>query len=599
MPDTEPAHPADPHLLQDLLRPLQGQPGALYLRSHPATAPDQSLRLARGTVLSTDTAFGAFYFAWWHSVAGLTRVTLAVRLSGRAEVRIQQDAGRGVTLVLAAEVDGDGTTVTLVPQLEPPGTNGANRLFVEVKALTTCRVLALDWCTDQPPVRQTTLSIGLCTFNQEAYLTRTLTGLTALADRLPALLRIHVVNQGAPFTSAALQALCQHPKIRLTQQRNLGGCGGFTRSMVQEVAQAAPASHHLLMDDDIILDERMIQRALRFLDFAQEDVAIGAAMFDALRPTVVHEAGAWLGKANRIEPYCHEVDLGDPRQLWHFNARVRTDYNAWWFCIVPTKMVRKVGLPAPVFIRGDDFEYGQRLSEAGCATVTLPGLGVWHEPFYAKPTSWQDYYDLRNRLIFGATHPEKVSQLSLAHVVGLIASAALTHNYPSARLRLKAVQDYLAGPEQVFADPEAVHASVMAAAKPDAPERLGPEWSRRPAAPPGPKRPAQMAALVGHMALALLWTGFWPFRGRETVVMDVDATPLNIAGRPFVQTNGMRSYHLRFVPSKRVLWPLIRQTFHIARRYRRERAKVDAGWLAAIPKYRTPEWWQAIFPLDG
>jgi len=590
-PDRSP----DPYLLQALLRPLAGLPPQLYVRMQPATAPDQAMRLARGAVLSTDTAFGSFYFAWWHSVAGLAHVTLSIRLSGRAEVRILQDAGRGVTLVLKAEVLGDGTTVTLAPQLEPPGTNGANRLFVEVKALTSCRLLALDWRTDQSPVRQTTLSIGLCTFNQETHLTRTLTSLTALAETMPSLLRIHVVNQGPAFASSALQTLCQHPKIRLTQQRNLGGCGGFTRSMMQEMAEDVPASHHLLMDDDITLDARMIQRALRFLDFAQEDVAIGAAMFDALRPTVVHEAGAWLGKANRIEPYCHNVDLGDPRELWHFNARVRTDYNAWWFCIVPLQMVRKVGLPASVFIRGDDFEYGQRLSEAGCATVTLPGIGVWHEPFYAKPTSWQDYYDLRNRLIFGATHPEKVRQLSLAHVAGLIAMAALTHNYPSARLRLMAVQDYLAGPERVFADPEALHAEVMAAARPDAPERLGPGWASRPAAPPGPKRPEQMAALVGHMTLALLRTGLWPFPGRETVVMDADATPLNIAGRPYVQTNGMRSYHQRFVPSKRLLWPLIWQSFAIARRYGRNRAAADSNWLAAIPTYRKLEWWQNIF----
>ena len=132
-------------MLQDLLRPLAGLPPQLYVRTEPATAPEQVLRLARDAVLSTDTAFGAFYFAWWHSVAGLLRVTLSVRLSGRAEVRILQDAGRGVTLVLKAEVDGDGTTVTLVPQLEPPGTNGANRLFVEVMALTSCRLLALEW----------------------------------------------------------------------------------------------------------------------------------------------------------------------------------------------------------------------------------------------------------------------------------------------------------------------------------------------------------------------------------------------------------------------------------------------------------------------
>ena len=49
---------------------------------------------------------------------------------------------------------------------------------------------------------------------------------------------------------------------------------------------------------------------------------------------------------------------------------------------VPTERFRDdraIGLPAPVFIRGDDFEYGQRLARAGVPTVTLPGIAVWHD----------------------------------------------------------------------------------------------------------------------------------------------------------------------------------------------------------------------------
>ena len=47
-------------------------------------------------------------------------------------------------------------------------------------------------------------------------------------------------------------------------------------------------------------------------------------------------------------------------------------------------LVEKVGLPLPVFIRGDDVEYGLRLYMRGVDTIVMPGIAVWHEPFYLK-----------------------------------------------------------------------------------------------------------------------------------------------------------------------------------------------------------------------
>jgi galactofuranosylgalactofuranosylrhamnosyl-N-acetylglucosaminyl-diphospho-decaprenol beta-1,5/1,6-galactofuranosyltransferase len=480
--------------------------------------------------------------------------------------------------------------------LPDPGQHGprASRIYVEVLALEPVAVRAIDVLSDTPPERRATLSIGLCTFNQEAYFATTLDRLTRLADRLPSILRIHVVNQGKPFASPAILKHLENPKVRLVEQRNLGGCGGFTRSLVEELAEAEPASHHLMMDDDIVLDERMIERALRFLDYARSDIALGAGMLDALRPSVMYEAGAFLRANNTIEPYCHNVDLADPDQLWRFNAPVPTDYNAWWFCILPVERARALALPAPIFIRGDDFEYGQRMARAGIPTITLPGIGIWHEPFYAKPSGWQEYYDLRNRLIFAACYSDRVRQLSLAHVAGLITTSLLVHNYPSARLRLKAVADFLKGPKALFGqDTEALHAEVMALGKRDAPERLGSDWTLSPPAGPGKPRPESMRALVVEQARALLRNAFLPHRRGEELLLDIDARPPRVAGRAYVMTNGMRSYHLRFIPKRGALWSLTARTVTTLLRFRVWRGTVGREWAASISTYRDPAWWSA------
>ena len=605
------------HILQRLLLPLPGLPEDLYLRlrnpAEPHAAalrpgPEGELLLAAGDVLSTDSFFGAFYRAVWRARTGVREIALAVHLRGEVRIRVFEDTGTGVRRLCSHDLDTrvrQGFRIA-VPAVDPdPGlgtTAPASRIFVEIEAVRASELFALDVVTPTPPLRATTLSVGLVTFNQEARFARTLDALTRLADETPAIRAIHVVNQGAAFAADAIRRRLAHPRVRAVRQRNLGGCGGFTRTLAAALEDPeGPSSHHLMMDDDIVLDPRMILRALRFLDYAEADIALGAGMLDSLRPTVMYEAGAFLRPDNTIAPYAHNTDLADPGQLWRFNAPVATDYNAWWFCILPLERCRAVGLPAPVFIRGDDFEYGQRLARAGVPTVTLPGIAVWHEPFYAKPQGWQSYYDLRNRLIFGATYPDKVRQLGLAHVACLITTAVLTHSYAIAALRLRAVEDFLAGPEALFAeDAEALHARVAALARAEPPERLDDRaWALLPPDPARPRRD-RMAGLIAQQALSLLRTGFGPLKRQATVVlMDADAHAANTAGRAYVLTNGARSFHLRFVPRRGRMWQLMGQACRTLWRYRRARTAAGRAWADGIAPYRSPGWWAGVLARAG
>jgi galactofuranosylgalactofuranosylrhamnosyl-N-acetylglucosaminyl-diphospho-decaprenol beta-1,5/1,6-galactofuranosyltransferase len=608
------ATPGRLHLLQTTLFPGEEQPEALYLRAvpprrrgdlvpHRTLSGKPAIRLDPGNILSTDTFFGAFYRAYWHNYTSVRDVSVVVELAGCARVRVFEDAGQGAAL-LTEESFRCTTPRRFLINLRPsditlrPGetTNRPSRLFVEVDASETTDVAAIDFVTPDEPARRATLSIGLCTFNQELYFARTLRLVAGLAAGSDAIRAVHVVNQGAPFKSEAIRALLTAPKIHAIEQRNLGGCGGFTRSLVEELASPAPASHHLMMDDDIVLDERMITRALRFLNFADREIALGAGMLDSLRPNIMYEAGAFLRANNSIHPYCHNVDLSDPGQLWHFNTPAKTDYNAWWFCILPVERSRKLALPAPVFIRGDDFEYGQRLARDGVPTITLPGIGVWHEPFYAKPSGWQDYYDLRNRLIFGATYGDKVRQLPALDVIGMITDATLAHNYMAAELRIKAVKDFLGGPQALFDhDPEAIHEGVMVLARRHAPEKLDASWKERPLTLRRP-RPGALRDLVLDQVKSTLRTGLGPLRrGGNAVLLDAEAHPGTTGGQSYVLTNGPRSFHLRFVPRRFRMWGLMLRAGLLAPRYKARQASAGAAWAEHIAAYRSPDWWATTF----
>lgn len=608
------------YCLQQTLAPEPSFPESLYLRLHnarlgcrvqvspPAADGGLSQPLASGDVLSTNTFFGAFYRSYWEEYSGLLDISVSICLQGSASVRVYDDTGKGVCILHRDYISCETPQEHHLPlPLQPLGhailtRPSGSRLYVEIEAHGPCHVGAVNFTTTAAPLRQASLSVGLCTFNQETYFARTLEKVVALAREEDLLRAIYVVNQGQPFQSDSIRSLLDAPKVHSIQQRNLGGCGGFTRSLDEALNAPNPASHHLMMDDDIVLDPRIILRALRFLDYAARDIALGAGMLDAIRPTVMHEAGAFLRPENRIEAYCHDVDLANPEEQHHFNTPVATDYNAWWFCILPLEQCRDAELPAPVFIRGDDFEYGQRLVSRGVPTVTLPGTAVWHEPFYAKPSGWQDYYDLRNRLIFGATYGSKVRQLSLPHVLGMITHALLNHNYMAADLRFKAVEDFLSGPDALFAaDPEQTHQAVMALAKANAPEKLdNKDWQLRPLASgvmPPPQR--QMVPLILAQLRSLLRTGLGPIRRRgRPVLVDVSANVRNTAGRAYVLTNGPRSYHVLFSPDRGKLWSGMLRAVRLAWRYRAQRGPIGVQWAEKITRYRKPGWWASVFALQ-
>ncbi len=609
------------HLLQSLLLPRPGLPEDLYLRIvHPkhrrsalaAIDPQAgAVTLERKETLSTDTFFGCFYVAYWARFTPVRDLSLRLRLEGRGTLRVFEDTGQGITLIHAQKIESDGTRPVVAP-LKPaifaespfldPETR-AGRLFAEFRASEPTRILEMSYMTDTPPLQQVRLSVGLCTFNQEEFFQRTLERLSAFRPEAGELTRVHVVNQGRPFASARLRELLAEPRFHLVEQRNLGGCGGFTRSLIEALASAeaggpdAP-THHLMMDDDIVLDERVIDRAMRFLGHVARDVVLGAGMLDMLVPTRMYEAGATLREDNTIVPYCHNVDMADPGQLHHFNRVPPTDYNAWWFCVIPLDAARRVGLPPPIFIRGDDFEYGQRLARAGVPTVTLPGIAVWHEPFYAKPMGWQAYYDLRNRLIFGATYADKVDRLSLLRMVNLLITPVLTHQYMIAALRMQAVRDFLNGPERLFAaSPEETHDRIMRIARDLAPERLDDAaWKLRPGSPvrPMPAGKGQLARLFlkGMIAALVL-----PHRRQRKILLDVDANPANTLNTPYVLTNGPRSFHLLLSPRRGLAARQLFSGIRLLLAYRRRLNGASAAWEGGIGTYRDPAYWHGLLKL--
>lgn len=446
-------HARQLHALQTLLAPQADAPSPLYFaQGSAAVRAEAPMTLAAGECLIADGYFNSFYLMWWITHTDLGDLAVKGHVSGRVALR-----------AIGHRPDGSVTTLaewTIFPDDDPDrdahpvwsrsGPSDITRLHLELTALDPCTISDLAFVTETPPRRDVTLSVGLCTFNREGPLVATMAALVELKQSEPALRRIILVNQGQPFHHPELRALVKAQGIQHIRQPNLGGTGGFTRTMIETLDAAEAVTHHLLMDDDIQIDARLLRRALQFLAYSREEIALGGQSIELEDRVRLHEAGAVVGPDWLYRAIGAGVALDDRASLGMWDACFVPDYVGWWMCILPVAAMRRIGLPAPFFLHSDDVEYGLRLKAAGVPTIPLPGLGVWHSSVRFKHAGVMNYYDLRNMLIMSAVHPEVGPRPGPLMVLGWVMFSLLVHRYRAALASLIAVEDYLAGPDIAF-----------------------------------------------------------------------------------------------------------------------------------------------------
>jgi len=495
-------------VIQRVIFPEDARVAALYHarpapsdRRAPRLTGRRTARVPAGGVLSTESYFNCFFEAHWRRFTSLDRLALRLRVGGAGRVELYRRLPDREPALLAG-VDFAGEEQELL--LPVPGPRFHFRelgaVYFEVRGGRGGATLhAAEWLAVDARPAAVGLVAGYCTFNRERYL---LEGLRRLADdpeALDCLRAVVVVDQGTNRVTAhpdfvSLPAAAA-ARTRIVEQGNFGGAGGFTRSIL-EAQGVGGASHVLLMDDDAVLEPESVFRAARFLALARGEVAVGGNMLDLLRANEVFEVTAEV-LPQHLAP--QRVVGGFPvdrrEGLTPLLDVHTTRYNGWWFMAFPLSLVERLGLPLPFFIRCDDMEWGCRLNRAGVPIVPLPGVGVWHEPFYLKWRGWQNYYELRNMLALCALHfPQRRGHAPWLTLRRLL-HRLLAHDYAEAWLLCEAVADYCRGPEVLEDDPRGRHARLTAGARSWS-EAPVPAAAHLPVCEPAPPPPGRLRRLL-------------------------------------------------------------------------------------------------------
>jgi galactofuranosylgalactofuranosylrhamnosyl-N-acetylglucosaminyl-diphospho-decaprenol beta-1,5/1,6-galactofuranosyltransferase len=422
-----------------------------------------SVSLEPGTRISGNTYFGRFPASYWQRWTTVQEVTVEAVVSGDGLLSVGASDVEGDPRVVAAQqvVGAQQTAVSLTAKLDKFYDGGALWLDLETEAGQTLTVEQIRWTVESPEkIRPTAVTI--CTMNRADDCLANLQALAGDLSSLDTLDAIYVADQGTDRVDSragfAQVAKDLGDKLHYIVQPNLGGAGGFTRGLY-EVAGHTETEHAnvLFMDDDVLLEPDLVIRMTAFSNRTANPVIVGGQMLNLLHPNQLH-VGAEYANLNTLEPgkpVEHSLStadlLGVDQETLKPNRQERrldAGYNGWWSCLIPYEIVKATGYPLPFFFQWDDAEYSYRARAHGFPTVTLPGAGVWHADFHWKDwDEWHRYFNLRNSIITAALHSPFNLNLLARVLMAQLVRYLLGMQYGLSATVIKAVEDFLEGPE--------------------------------------------------------------------------------------------------------------------------------------------------------
>jgi galactofuranosylgalactofuranosylrhamnosyl-N-acetylglucosaminyl-diphospho-decaprenol beta-1,5/1,6-galactofuranosyltransferase len=406
--------------------------------------------------VSFGTYFNAFPASYWRAHTDVQQVRLSIEVDAEATVIVYKSSPRGSSnRVQSLHVTG-GTTATCDLTLTTFA-DGGWYWFDLVAHGDDVTLKGAHWSVPDEGRPQGRVTLGVTTFNRADYCLETIKAIDADSGLREILAELIIVDQGnqkvADEDGFDAVAESMGDQLRIINQGNLGGSGGFARNMYEMVV-SDKSDYVMLLDDDIELETEGVMRAVAFADLCRKPTIVGGHMFDMYNKSVLHAYselvnfyrflwGPVEGLGN------HDFSAAGLRSTPQLHRRWDADYNGWWMCLIPKTVVETIGLSLPVFIKWDDAEYSLRGRAAGFPTVTLPGAAVWHVSWADKDDSvdWQAYYHERNRLIATLLHsPFPKGGRILRESLNTDVKHLVSMQYYPEQARIMALRDVLAGP---------------------------------------------------------------------------------------------------------------------------------------------------------
>jgi hypothetical protein len=393
--------------LQGLDLSMLGAPGLYLAGAQGAALRGLPMRLLPDEWLGSGTFRNSFYVEPWARLSRVRDLWLTVEAQGSLRVRVMRARlGQPAEVMREFCIDqaerGHHSHFLAEPQDLPAG----SRLFWHIDALDGAVLHDVAWCTRTAPRQDAKLAVLMRTYRRAESLRSLLrrfadaAATSAFHAQALAQMEFWVLDstEGAGEDWGEMR-VCGLP-LKLFSAPNLGG-GGNASHLLQRFLEAqtnapAPTEELLILDDDLSISMETLARYFMFCAYRQQDVICSLPVLMKSSPSQIWEDGGFWGRdgfgdegpglrKRTLAPHLlrHGLMLDNYAHLDEFGPLQRCEYATFIFYGLPVRVLQKIGLPAALFLRGDDVELSLRAGAAGIPVVTNPNLAAWHEPAHS------------------------------------------------------------------------------------------------------------------------------------------------------------------------------------------------------------------------
>lgn len=420
--------------LYSLINTAEKEKKGLYIKGSYRLEAGAILSMEQGDLAGFTTYFNSVSVKKWKRYTTLKELTLQLKGEGNFAVVMEQLLPGGNVIKLPLTMENETFSYTFeIEEL------AGDILGFSIKCLSEKgKITEGGWYGDFTEWEENRIGISITTFKRETYAEKTISTLRTFQKENP-WLDVLVVDNGRTLTEK------EEERFRLVHSRNFGGSGGFTRGMIEYVEKGI-VDYVLLMDDDIVLEPSVLERTHSLFCGLKEEYKesfLAGAMLKLEDSVVQYENTACWGKI-RLDSEGKNYDLTNTETLVT-NEKIpgqRNRYGAWWYCAIPIHRIKAIGYPLPLFLKGDDMEYGMRNHKE---VMSMNGIGVWHQAFQSKVNAVVVYYSDRNMLIMNH-YAEGCGWFTfIMAILGRILKRVLMRKSGSLFFLLAALRDYNTG----------------------------------------------------------------------------------------------------------------------------------------------------------
>ncbi len=425
----------------------------------------------RNSMIAFDTYFNGCSAEKWFKYTKIKKISINLHVKGKFRITLmrKEKSLDGITTKFLHEetFGNDGAEGVYSFPFESESNSGM--FCFQLLCLSDMGTIFDGWYEGEvapEDIRHVKIALDICTFKREVFVTKNVKELydsflskpeSGMSDNLEIF-----ISDNAKTLNQNDVLLCD--KIHIFLNKNTGGAGGFTRGMIEimKCRDKHRITHVLVMDDDVIINPDSIYRTFVILSLLKDeykDAFVGGAMLRLDKQFIQTENGARWNKGYLIS-HKSGLNLNDVDACLYNEFEEKTEFNAWWYCAFPAHIISETNLPLPIFIRGDDVEYGLRNLKN---LILMNGICVWHEPFENKYSSSMYYYIFRNRLIDNSIHNLKYKRkMFIKDLKEQVKREIIYYRYKNAELLMDGVNDFYNGIDWLMAqDGEGLHKSVM------------------------------------------------------------------------------------------------------------------------------------------